>query len=454
LDADPELRSLYTGISRSVRLANNPGEFAHGGSLHDVAASSVAPLFTDFVNWVIQEARREGIKRLYFLSRDGQAFYRIAQELVDPDDSLELIYLEIAKRALFLPLLSSIDRKSIDEIVSGSDNRLTTLLQRLGFENCEEAYKLLKESGYAGPDLDGSPLSTEEFQAFFDTLQQPKISKLVIQNADRNRQLFKRYAERKKLFAEGKFAKVDVGWCLNLQSMIRRLLTDLDPKIELHAYHLGILDNRWNVSKAEYYRARYLQQESPQLESRNTRYLNKCTGVIEDFFCFADHGTVKEYVEREGEVWPVFNNSTQDPKVESLRNQFNDSLQLYAREFRLWNLDRISSDSFKSVALENFIHFLKSPSGSEARAHITINRDEVSDLPMATPVNFGHLFTIIRAILKRQKPTPISTWGADSMAISIFPIRWAYSLANILKEYVRSSPSFRKLFLAYLRFRG
>lgn len=454
LDADPELRSLYMGIPNSIRLANNLGAFEYGEALHDVAASSVAPLFTDFVNWVIQEARREGIERLYFLSRDGQTFYRIAQELTDPDDSPELIYLEIARRALFLPLITTLDRATLDDIFSGSDYRLATLLQRLGFKSHEEVFNLLENHGYTGPGLEGSRLSTEEFQQFFEILQQPELSERVLQNAERHRQLFKGYAERKKLFAEGKFAIVDIGWCLNLQSMIRKLLTELDPSTELHAYHLGILDNRWNVSKAGFYRTRYLQQESPQLESRNTRYLNKCTGVIEDFFCFADHGTVKEYEKRDDGVWPVFNEPVLDPEVESLRNQFKDCLHQYAREFKYWELDRISLDSFKSIALENFIRFLKSPTSNEARAFITINRDEVSELPMATPLTFGHLFTILKAILKRQSPAPISTWGSGSMAISIFPIRWTYTFLNLLKENARSSRTIRKLMLAYMRFRS
>ena len=39
----------------------------------------LAPALNDFVLWILRKAQRNGIRRLYFLARDGYLMYRCAR---------------------------------------------------------------------------------------------------------------------------------------------------------------------------------------------------------------------------------------------------------------------------------------------------------------------------------------------------------------------------------------
>jgi predicted HAD superfamily hydrolase len=74
------VRSAIAGTSRAVRLMHTTPEDSYHGLL-SIAADVVAPFLTSYVAWVLEDAGRRGVEKLFFISRDGQIFYRIAQAL-------------------------------------------------------------------------------------------------------------------------------------------------------------------------------------------------------------------------------------------------------------------------------------------------------------------------------------------------------------------------------------
>ena len=73
------LGALVAGASRLARLSTeSPAEYR---AIVDVTASVAAPIMTAYVLWVLNNAQREGIRRLYFVARDGEVLYLIAQRL-------------------------------------------------------------------------------------------------------------------------------------------------------------------------------------------------------------------------------------------------------------------------------------------------------------------------------------------------------------------------------------
>jgi len=75
------LSSLVAGASRLARLGvEAPAELR---PIVDVAAGVAGPILTAYVLWVLNNAQREGIRRLYFVARDGEILYLIAQRLCE-----------------------------------------------------------------------------------------------------------------------------------------------------------------------------------------------------------------------------------------------------------------------------------------------------------------------------------------------------------------------------------
>lgn len=83
-----------------VRMAERKGIKAHfiDNSYRDLASRFVAPAYLPYVLWILEEAKKQGIQRLYFISRDGYILQQIAEAL--PHEGVELRYFFTSRKAL------------------------------------------------------------------------------------------------------------------------------------------------------------------------------------------------------------------------------------------------------------------------------------------------------------------------------------------------------------------
>ena len=89
-----DLAARFASASRAARAAV-PAAPGRESAIRDVAAGVAAPALVAFVLWLLEEAQRRGLRRLRFLSRDGQVLYELARRLAaalgaGPD--LEYVY--------------------------------------------------------------------------------------------------------------------------------------------------------------------------------------------------------------------------------------------------------------------------------------------------------------------------------------------------------------------------
>lgn len=64
----------------------------------NLASRFVAPAYIPYVLWIIEEAKKQNIQRLYFISRDGYILQKIAEAL--PHEGIELRYFFTSRKAL------------------------------------------------------------------------------------------------------------------------------------------------------------------------------------------------------------------------------------------------------------------------------------------------------------------------------------------------------------------
>lgn len=83
-----------------VRMAERKGIKAHliDNSYRDLASRFVAPAYLPYVLWILDEAKKQGFHRLYFISRDGYILQKIAEALLP--EGIELKYFFISRNAL------------------------------------------------------------------------------------------------------------------------------------------------------------------------------------------------------------------------------------------------------------------------------------------------------------------------------------------------------------------
>lgn len=74
------IASLLAGAMRRARLANPEADSARR-IIWDTGCDVVGPLLFGFVHWCLAQAAQRGLRRLYFVARDGQLLHRIAERL-------------------------------------------------------------------------------------------------------------------------------------------------------------------------------------------------------------------------------------------------------------------------------------------------------------------------------------------------------------------------------------
>jgi predicted HAD superfamily hydrolase len=103
--------SVVAAACRAARLGRPRHEASEEDrQLDEVFASVFAPLFTGFVDWVLDSCMKRGVRTVLFMARDGQLLYRLACERVR-SRGLELVlrYVYGSRRALHLPGLSDLE---------------------------------------------------------------------------------------------------------------------------------------------------------------------------------------------------------------------------------------------------------------------------------------------------------------------------------------------------------
>lgn len=112
-----------------------------------IVSNVIAPMLTAYVSWVLRNARQQGIQRLYFVSRDGQIFYKIASNMrSDNDPTCHYIY--GSRQAWFLPSVIEVKENELDWAwTAGMSRRGIDILRRLDIDT-SETRSILAQEGF------------------------------------------------------------------------------------------------------------------------------------------------------------------------------------------------------------------------------------------------------------------------------------------------------------------
>jgi hypothetical protein len=128
-----------------VRLASvaDPG---HIRAVEEFALSVAAPVVVSMAMWSMAQARRQGISRVYFASRDGYLVWRAAQDLAPRLGwDLDLRYLYCSRQSMVGAAVCGGGLDLLDVALSSSDHSIsvTTGMRRLGTAPLEIAEELI-----------------------------------------------------------------------------------------------------------------------------------------------------------------------------------------------------------------------------------------------------------------------------------------------------------------------
>ena len=274
--------SLLTGISKTARLQNN-------NPFTTIAANYVASAYIPFVKWLLEIAKKENIKTLYFLSRDSYILQKIAESI--PHDDIELKYLFVSRRSLMRPYMCDSKPDDYLKIVDrhtliGRDVKHMLWQLLLTKEELKEKYGI--EYKYQRIK------SSEEETDFINSIYNSNLTPDFQTEAQKEEEMLLRYFEQEEVTSDSKKAFVDVGWLGTSRLMINEILKRNGFKPVDFIYY----GTRNDVYPTEY--GKYYSYFPAGALDTNM------TSVIENYYSASPYPTTIGYKEVNGILEPMF----------------------------------------------------------------------------------------------------------------------------------------------------
>lgn len=314
------LASAMAGASRLARLEMDPAT-PREHALVDVAAGVMAPVLTAYVTWLLRRAAARGLRRVYFVARDGQVLQRIAERLAPRlGVHVELHYL-YASRLVWNRVVSSpshnpqVWHSLIGLSSDGVSNR--DILERVGLAP-DVVDRVVAESG-AGPEV---WRSASDRAVLKRTLELIDSDGTLAAAAARNKAVVLRYLREQGLLDGTPHAFVDVGWRGTQHDVLLELQQEQEGSALAHGLFFG-LDNSaslWGDHREAYFFDSRDTSPPPEKElipfvggpsylpeslSPQGSPLGLAQFAMVEIFCSGDHGTLTDYEETPEGVRPV-----------------------------------------------------------------------------------------------------------------------------------------------------
>lgn len=353
--------SLLSGIARSLRISHTrrtPRE----AEVVRTATGLVAPLAYLYTSWLIHAAVKRGIRRIYFLARDGQIFMKVARELVQNWNlDVEVRYLYCSRESLLLPSFERMGDFERNWISWGylSSITVTEISRRLGLTLDEfrpflgaalEAYR-------ADPEL---PVDKRDLPALHKALDDARLAETVTK---KTRPLFETtlsYLKQEGFFDGTPYALADTGWRGSSQYAISALMQKgkVRPAEGVTGFYLGL------NCDAHLFGNDTLQAFLFDWRSCSRDY------TLYNFICFemlfgADHARTRGYRREPGGIVPVLAEASSDQHVRLVRTHHDHAVSFADRASRSQGFG-VFDDDLTCVARRLSRAFICSPGPVEA----------------------------------------------------------------------------------------
>lgn len=213
------------------------------------------PVAVHFTEWVLQQAQKKGLMRLYFLARDGYQFFLLADAICKERNlPMECRYLEGSRYAWRLPEYHLLKEEAIQKIcIGGIHVTLEKILQRAGLQS-EEILQVAKELNLEEQlRTEMSYAKTQELQSVLK--ESKKLNAYMRSHSKEAYDITMKYFRQEGLFEDIPYALVDSGWTGSLQQTLTNLLNSYDGKNRagVEGFYFGLYELPKNVVENLYH---------------------------------------------------------------------------------------------------------------------------------------------------------------------------------------------------------
>lgn len=389
--------------------------------LEKTLSDKATPFLLDFVVWLLNRSKKDNIKKLYFLSRDGQILYEITRSLAEYTETPELKYLYGSRQAFYLPAIEYISPNQKLEWLTNKafSQTIYDFCQRLTIEYSSIDHILADyDLNYINPSKE---LSKFELTNFRRMLLDKRMDKLIIERSHHSRMLTIKYFKQEGLFENDAWAVVDTGWSLRSQFSIQTILKNGGYKHKISGYYVGIIKDHIVPELAGNYSAFVTEENGFVYGSTPYQWLFKQSNMImlEDIFMPANHGGVLGYIDDNSKIAPLLESYT-TKEIDYFDNLQKIILDSAKEIYSQYNVD--TRNALKNF--ENLGNFFTHPTKKEALsvADLFVNVEQTHDprhqVKVAGPLCAYDIFSMAFAEIINKKYVKKNIWQNGSIALS------------------------------------
>ena len=290
-----EKSSVYAefaaGASRYIRMGQNKGR------AWEVGVTAGANILLPYVLWILHVSRERGIKRLYFIARDGYILKQMFDKIIRTNgDLIETKYIYGSRKAWRPPGISETN-DDLMELLSWSHPPKIDTVDKLAevFElTASELLSFLPQ----GFDRQSSLTSYTLYIVVELLNQNLSFKKYLINQHKAKRNLVKRYLDENIDIHDDCFAFVELAG----SGYTQRCLADILSEMRRDQYPFNA--NKGNVIKTFYFK---MDRVNRWKECQQFVFLpeNNVKNLIIEMVCRAFHGQTIGYEEKNGCIRPI-----------------------------------------------------------------------------------------------------------------------------------------------------
>ena len=250
----------------------------------------------------MEQARQRGLRRLYFVARDGQILHQIAARIAARRSlPVECRYLYGSRQAWHLPSVDRVDDAMLEWLFIGPRFlSVEQVLGRLGLAP-EQFAGVLHAAGLPRAGWREN-LTAPQCLRLRELMRSPGLAGEIARRAAMERELVIEYLEQERFFDGTRAAIVDIGWHGNMQRSLAGLLrlAGRPEAMGLTGLYFGLL--RRHRSGPDQVLLDYWPNDPASNESIADQNL-----VLLEMLSAADHGSVTGFRKDGGQVVPTLN---------------------------------------------------------------------------------------------------------------------------------------------------
>ncbi len=274
---------LSIGASRFIR------SLGEAGAAGEVGSSLAGPILYPYVKWVLKESIRQGIDRLYFVSRDGWILWQMADLIIRIEkDPIKAFYIYGSRTAWRLPSFNG-SKEDLGRVLYYSN-----MEEILSYDDMAKLFQLSWEElkGFLPKGLEKAKGGQRISRAQADTVgkwlqENGEFRKYLVESQMKNRSLVIRYLQQELDVSDGRFAFVELSGTGYTQLCLANIMRH---------FYTGDIKNF-------FYRLDDVQEDS------QCKWIQFYPGNLKryllELLCRAPHGQAEGYREEGGAIVPA-----------------------------------------------------------------------------------------------------------------------------------------------------